>query len=276
MIKSLLKGFDAFADSLLDPLVAKLRRPSAFEPSRRRRPGQSLEEKFNDISIEALTAAMIFSCALVTVPLLWLPKTISVTFLIIVAFGALYIHVRKMQALSRHGAGLRGEWHVADKLNELERDGARVIHDVVGDTFNIDHILICKAGVFALETKFLSYRGGEKVLYFDGSALSRNGTKLKGDPAQQAKLAVRDIKGLMDTIESRCPVRGVTLFPGWCVKPPPPDHELIWVANETLFINRVRDMPRLMKDETIEKIYRQLSQHLEQPSRFGVNRPKEL
>ena len=59
----------------------------------------------------------------------------------------------------RFNRGERGERHVADVLEELRSNGYRPIHDIVGDGFNVDHVLVGPGGIFAIETKYRSGRG---------------------------------------------------------------------------------------------------------------------
>lgn len=49
--------------------------------------------------------------------------------------------------------GLDGELAVGQELTELLKDGMSVFHDVQCERFNIDHVVIGSAGVFAVETK---------------------------------------------------------------------------------------------------------------------------
>jgi hypothetical protein len=53
--------------------------------------------------------------------------------------------------------GSRGEKVVADALEELRVLGYAVFHDIPGDGFNIDHVLVGPRGVFVIETKARKY-----------------------------------------------------------------------------------------------------------------------
>jgi hypothetical protein len=59
----------------------------------------------------------------------------------------------------RFNRGERGELHVADVLEELRSEGYKPVHDIVGNGFNIDHVIVGPGGVFAIETKYRSGRG---------------------------------------------------------------------------------------------------------------------
>jgi Nuclease-related domain len=59
----------------------------------------------------------------------------------------------------RFNRGERGERHVADVLEELRSEGYKPVHDIVGNGFNVDHVLVGPGGVFAIETKYRSGKG---------------------------------------------------------------------------------------------------------------------
>ena len=59
----------------------------------------------------------------------------------------------------RFNRGERGELHVADVLEELRMDGYKPVHDIVGNGFKIDHVIVGPGGVFAIETKYRSGNG---------------------------------------------------------------------------------------------------------------------
>ena len=72
--------------------------------------------------------------------------------------------------------GYEAERAVGEELNQLMREGYYVFHDVPGDReFNVDHVVVGRSGVYAIETKGRSKptndrESGHKVQY-DGKAL---------------------------------------------------------------------------------------------------------
>jgi hypothetical protein len=86
-------------------------------------------------------------------PQQWLWIAIVTTVVAAIWYGRLFSIAR------RFNRGERGERHVADVLEELRCDGYRPIHDIVGDKFNVDHVLVGPGGVFAIETKYRSGKG---------------------------------------------------------------------------------------------------------------------
>ena len=78
--------------------------------------------------------------------------TVVATIAVIVAF--LLHHVtRAMARLGNLMLGLQCELATSQALDELVGEGCTVIHDVPGDGFNIDHVVVAPWGVFAIETK---------------------------------------------------------------------------------------------------------------------------
>ena len=86
-------------------------------------------------------------------PRLWLWIAIVAT------ISAVIWYLRLFPIARRFNRGERGERHVADMLEELRSNGYRPIHDIVGDGFNVDHVLVGPGGVFAIETKYRSGKG---------------------------------------------------------------------------------------------------------------------
>jgi hypothetical protein len=86
-------------------------------------------------------------------PQLWLCIAIVTTVVAAVWFRRLLPIARRLNR------GERGELHVADVLEELRADGYKPIHDIIGDGFNVDHVLVGPGGVFAIETKYRSGNG---------------------------------------------------------------------------------------------------------------------
>jgi hypothetical protein len=73
--------------------------------------------------------------------------------------------------------GLLGEQAVAEQLQPLFADGYRIFHDVPGDgKWNIDHVVVGPAGVFAIETKYRTKQPGkaserDHEAIFDGNKI---------------------------------------------------------------------------------------------------------
>jgi hypothetical protein len=114
--------------------------------------------------------------------------------------------------------GFAGEKIVGEKLENLRTLGYRVFHDLVGNQFNVDHVLVGPAGVFAVETKTWSKGKGEKI-ESDGELIWKNGIEVKSNPIDQAKAQARWLHKLIKEITNENVfVQPVIVFPGWWVE----------------------------------------------------------
>lgn len=81
--------------------------------------------------------------------------------------------------LRRIRQGRDGEREVAEILQGLVNAGARVIHDIPGDGFNVDHVVLSTHGIFVIETKTWSKRSAGDRIDFDGRQLMVSGKSPK-------------------------------------------------------------------------------------------------
>jgi hypothetical protein len=112
-------------------------------------------------------------------PKLFLSMAIIATGVCAIIFRRLF---RRFRNLNR---GELGELRVAEALEELRPAGYRVFHDLRRDGFNIDHVVVGPAGVFAIETKFRSGRG--EITFRNGEGLFVGGAPEEKDCLKQAR-----------------------------------------------------------------------------------------
>lgn len=131
--------------------------------------------------------------------------------------------LRSMTRLRRNAAGLRAERAAAQEIGAVLAGNNRLFHDVQAGTFNIDHVVVSPAGVFAVETKSRlkppAGGGGDKVrVYYDGRALTFPGW-VETEPIAQAG---RQAKWLADYLRKATgesySVTPVLALPGWWVE----------------------------------------------------------
>lgn len=91
---------------------------------------------------------------------------------------------------------------------------------VIGDGFNLDHVVVSPHGFFAIETKTHSKpRRGTPTAQYDGERLLVIGVEHDRDAVRQARaLAAWLRERLQETTGKRFPVRGIVLLPEWFVK----------------------------------------------------------
>lgn len=127
--------------------------------------------------------------------------------------------------------GIEGEKAVGQFLERLRSQGYQVFHDVMGEGFNVDHVLIGPAGVFTIETKTWSKpaRGDARIVY-DGAGVSAAGRKPDRDPLLQARSQARWLGQLLaESTGKPLAVRPVVMFPGWYVEAAPGSQHEVWV-----------------------------------------------
>ena len=160
--------------------------------------------------------------------------------------------------------GVEGEKAVGEMLDELKADGYHVIHDIVEDGYNIDHVLIGPTGVYVIETKTRSKKPGRgKVsVTYDGRHVLVDGHAPDRDPLKQVQALadrVRDI--LRERTGMSPPIRPVVLFPGRWVDPQPKG-VAIWVLNEKALPKFVCEEPVRVNPADVRTLVAALESHV--------------
>lgn len=151
------------------------------------------------------------------------------------AAGAIAVSAWRVRSLLPRFRALRqgreGERVVGEFLERMREQGYRVFHDVPGDGFNLDHVLIGPGGVFTVETKTWSkpVRGTPSIAY-DGEKILVNGQEPERDVTVQARSQSKWLKRLLQESAGRDVfVQPVVVFPGWFVEAPPGTQREVWV-----------------------------------------------
>ncbi|MCT8858505.1 NERD domain-containing protein [Shewanella xiamenensis] len=144
---------------------------------------------------------------------------------------------KNFSKLTKLRLGHTAEIATANELIGLQALGYQVFHDVQADGFNIDHLVIGKNGVFAIETKGRHKRNkdlrqtngngkkGYEVFYKDGRLNFPSWTETK--PIEQAERQAKWVsQWLTKATGSPVTATPALVFPGWYVtsqsKPPFP------------------------------------------------------
>jgi hypothetical protein len=115
--------------------------------------------------------------------------------------------------------GRDGERCVGQFLERLREDGGQVFHDVPGQDFNLDHVVISPRGVYAIETKTWSKPWPKATITIAGDSLRVAGRTPDRNPIEQASAAARWLSNKLEELTGRkFPARGVVVFPGWFVE----------------------------------------------------------
>jgi hypothetical protein len=160
--------------------------------------------------------------------------------------------------------GYEGEIAVGQELNQLMLEGKHVYHDFPADKFNIDHIVVGRSGIFAVETKARSKsttnnRREDATVEYNGKMLMFP----NGDDFKIIEQAERQSSWLSQWISSatgdQVAARAIVALPGWFVKRTSADG--ISVVNPKQFPSLFKHIkPRTLTDEMITRIVHQLEQ----------------
>jgi hypothetical protein len=170
--------------------------------------------------------------------------------LAIIATGTCVILFRRLfEKFVRLNRGERGELRVAEVLDDLRSYGYRVAHDLTRDGFNIDHVVVGPAGVFAIETKFRS--GSGEITFRNGEGLFIDGRPEEKDSLKQARGNAREVHQI---IKENCRldewVWPLVVFVGeWRVKNDWHSTDARVFTTNSLVTHIVNQQPRLTQSE---------------------------
>lgn len=207
----------------------KIEKISPLKDRPLRNPGESLDRRLIDIFIEKvafhITLAFTFTFFLGNLWWIWYkqeipnPITVSIVLVPVVLFCVFKIF-KAIKETKNIKLGRDGEKAVGQFLERLRLDGAQVFHDIEGENFNLDHVVIHRSGIYVIETKTMSKsKNAKSVLFYNGKQILLGGKPLQSNAVNQAKAASSWLHRLLhESTGKRLPVRGIVVFPGWYVK----------------------------------------------------------
>ncbi len=235
---------------------------SPLKKSPLRHAGQSLDEQIDDLMLDGgLMYIMMATVMLILTGFEWMhwffktpPMPKLFTFLSIIVCIYCFFKVRKTISKARNlKLGRDGERAVGQFLEELRADGAEVFHDIIGEHFNLDHVVVHRSGIYVIETKTWSKpERGEAKIVFNGQAVIRQGFDANPAPIIQAKAASYWLaEFIKESTGHKVAVRAVVVFPGWYIETTSNTRDSsVWVLNPRAlpsFLNK-RD-PELVAEE---------------------------
>lgn len=257
-----------------------------------RNPGESLQEQVEDLGADL--GAHFFAIMLVP-PVLGLqlllllhfsPQKVTpglpVSYAVILAGFLVYFTVQLVRTWrKRHKLrlGLECEMATGQVLNQLMLLGCRVYHDFPAEGFNIDHIVIGPAGVYAVETKGRAKpdkgRGAEDALVvYDAKSLRFPGW-VETKPIAQAKRQAQWLANwLKSAVGEPVPVLPALVLPGWFIQRKAGDLA-IFNAKSPEFLARPKGEARL-SEAMIQRVAHQVEQRCRnvEPVAYGKKKGK--
>ena len=250
----------------------KIRKRTPLKKRPRRNAGDSTQNMINE-ALDRLLPYWIMMVALFMYAWLefldrprqpWFILIIAVLFFIIMTWKTVKLWP-KLKAMRQ---GRDGEKRIGQYLDNEFRDVLtgriiRIFHDVPGEKFNLDHVVICEKGIYVLETKTLSVpvKGCEKLLYKGGDHLyyEDNGNKVPGNPIGQVKAGVKWLRELLRSqyeLEEKqfpnLPIRGVLVPTDRYIVNQNIGEYDIWVLNQNAFTKFINNENDRMKAVTVK------------------------
>ncbi len=182
---------------------------------------------------------------------------------------------RRGDQMDKLSLGLDAELAVGQELDQLMREGATVFHDLPGEKFNIDHVVIAPQGVFAVETKGYAKpnRGGgpaEAKVVFDGRVLALPDWSSSKPIDQAARQAKWLSNWLTSATGESVRVAPVLALPGWYVERKGRGEVFVFSGKELRgHLLKVRH-PQPLRPEQMRRVRHQVEQRCRNVSpRFG-------
>lgn len=168
--------------------------------------------------------------------------------------------IRKMWKLR---LGYEAELAMGQELDQLMRKGAVVFHDVAAENFNIDHVVVARNGVFAVETKGRSKpsrglgKDDAKVIY-DGKVLKFPNCVESKSIEQAQRQAQWLARWLSSAVGEKVAVKPVLALPGWFVDRQGRSDVLVISGREAYALMKAGDGQ--LADGLLQRIEHQLEQ----------------
>jgi len=188
--------------------------------------GQSLDEKIDQLLNDKMLPYIISGMFLILMTgMEWLryyttspPTPKTTTFIAACYFAYAFYKIKKIRyEVKSLRIGRDGEKEVGELLDELREKGYKVLHDIPGENFNIDHVIISKKGIYTIETKTYSVPlKGKAEMWYDGEKITIP-NRIKSDaPIIQAAAASKWLCNTLQTTTGKeFTIKPVVLFPGW-------------------------------------------------------------
>jgi hypothetical protein len=239
-----------------------------------RTPGESIQRQIWDLLLDGLlpwvTAAVMLSMTAAHELTRWYfkapPSPVWTSALAILAWGfAGYRLVKIRRKIRNLRLGLDGEKTVGQFLEDLRGRGCRVFHDIEGEGFNLDHVVVAPQGIFVIETKTHSKPlRGQTVVEYDGEQVLINGHAPDRNPIVQVRALSRWLRNLLEeSAGRRFPVRGVVVFPGWYVENRAREKGDVAVLNPKMLPALLDHEPLRLQPEDIALVASRITLHMQ-------------
>jgi hypothetical protein len=226
-----------------------------------RQPGESLDDQILDGALDGLLSYYLMATGMMVLTVFeWIgylteaPRQPFLFTIISIPFAGYCVY--RAWRNSKHLANLRlarrGERSVGQFLELFREDGAKVFHDLIGENFNVDHLLISTQGVFVIETKTYSKPHDGRVIY-DGKKILIDGYNKESKLLTQARAEASWVRKLIkDSAGKTVDVEPIIVFPGWYVESTKQGNSSdVQVMNPRLLRGYINQRPQLLSKEDV-------------------------
>lgn len=171
--------------------------------------------------------------------------------------------MRAIKSARRLKLGRDGERAVGQVLERLLANGYHIFHDVPGDGWNIDHVIVGPGGIFTVETKTLSKpEKGRAAIQYGGDTLLKGGVDL-GSCLDQAKAQATSLRRLVgESLGRTYPIQPTIVFPGWFIEASSGAQNEVWVLEPKALLKWVRGSRKALDPEQVREVRRAISQYV--------------
>jgi hypothetical protein len=239
-----------------------------------RNPGQSLDEELERLVDDNVVPYIYFSLFMVLFAgLAWAWRLLGsepnpILWSIVAVIAVLYSTYRVLRIRERARQlklGRDGEREVGQNLELLRESGCIVFHDVIGEGFNIDHVVLSQSGIFTIETKTFSKPAkGKAIINYDGKKVLLGGREIDRDILGQAAAQRRWLRHILgESTGKQFPVRAVIVFPGWYVESAGRAGQFeVWVLNPSALPKFIENEKQVLAKEDMMLAAHHLRLHI--------------
>ncbi len=239
----------------------KIKKKSPITDKSLRHVGQSLDERINKLIYDDAVSYLLVCFGLIY----WAayewwryyknppPSPKMATFLaVVIVLFSVYKMKKILKEVRAVKLGREGERAVGQYLETLREKGHRIYHDLLGDNFNLDHVIISRKGIYVIETKTYSKpEKGDPRIVFDGEKLTIQYLGVQTKPITQVNAAASWLKNiLLESTGKNFLIKPVILFPGWFVESTGPGKKSnIWVLNPKALPTYIENQQDILSQE---------------------------
>jgi len=159
--------------------------------------------------------------------------------------------------------GRDGERAVAEFINVWVSTDSRVLHNVMINGGVADHVMICRKGIFIVETKTRSFpRFGKPVVHINDSRLLVSGLPPDRDPIAQVRQYMAGLTRILSDLDAATKsVTALILFPGWEIVDDRTANSSIYILNPRDLDDGLRRRPDVLSVEQVSYLAKCIANH---------------